>query len=814
MNVLKFGGSSVKDEVNISKVLEILLARRDDIAVVFSAMGGVTDQLIEISETAARKDPTYLELFKELKKRHKNVAKKLLSFTNFVIAEIELEKTHTNLKKLLAGVFIIGEISPRTMDYILSFGERTSSFIVAQALTERGKACDYLDARKLLVTNSTFGNAELEKESSHKKIKAHFKKHTKTQIITGFIASDAEGRTTTLGRGGSDYTAAIFGEALKADAIEIWTDVNGILSADPRKVKKAFTIPQVSYQEAMELSHFGAKVIYPPTIKPALDKKIPVYIKNTFEPENPGSVIKDKSWSHDKPVIGISSVSDIVLLSLEGPGMIGVPGIAARLFGALAMQKINIVLITQCSSEHSISFAVKPTDSKTAINLINDTFSSEIDRGFIYRVKEEKELCIVAVIGENMKSTPGISAKLFQALGINGINIAAIAQGSSELNISVVIHQKEQEKGLNVLHEAFFSDDLKDIHLYIVGVGLIGGTLIDQISKQQEILSSRHRINLQISGIANSRKMFFAEEIHDKDFWLDGLEKSNKKMNVSKFVDQMIDENRRNSIFIDNTSSKDVVNEYYRVLDNSISISTPNKLAASSSLIEFNQLKSISHKRGVPFAFETNVGAGLPVISTLQDLIKSGDKILKIEAVLSGSLSYIFNNFEPGESFSKIVKKAKELGLTEPDPREDLNGFDVRRKILILGREAGYELDEKDIELEFFLSEKARKANSIDAFLKIMENEDDSMETYIKNLEKSGKKPRMIAQLVDGKAKVGVQEVGVGSPFYGLKGSDNMIVFTTERYNERPLVVIGPGAGAEVTAAGLLAEIIRIANSI
>lgn len=814
MNVLKFGGSSVKDEVNISKVLDILVKRKDKIAVVFSAMGGVTDQLIELSQLASKKDNSYESKFKELKTRHLSTAKKLLSQKNYQIAKEELSKTHSNLKKILAGVSILGEISERTMDYIVSFGERTSAFIIALALNERKKKAEYLDARQIIVTDSNHGNASLIKKKSYRKIRAYFKNKTSIQIITGFIASDENGKTTTLGRGGSDYTAAILGEALKAKSIEIWTDVDGILSADPRKVEEAFTIPQVSYQEAMELSHFGAKVIYPPTIKPALDSKIPVFIKNTFNPDFKGTVIKDKSWSHDKPVIGISAVSDVLLLSLEGAGMIGVPGIAARLFGALAIKEINIILITQCSSEHAITFAVNPKDSKSAIQIINDTFSTEIEKGLIKEIIAESNLSVVAVIGENMKSTPGISAKLFSAMGRNGINIAAIAQGSSELNISVVIKKSQQKKALNVLHEAFFKDDTKDIHLYIVGVGLIGGKLIEQINSQQEILKNKYGISLQICAMANSRKMVFNNVQTDSENWSKRLSSSRKKMNISKFVEHMILENRRNAIFVDNTSSSDVIKEYKNILSNSISISTPNKLGASSIIKDFNQLKKIAAQRSVVYGYETNVGAGLPILSTIQDLIKSGDEIQKIEAVLSGSLSYIFNNFNGSQAFSDIVSEAKEKGLTEPDPRDDLNGYDVRRKILILAREAGHSIEEKEINIDYFLKPEMRKAKTINQFMSLLKKEDNNLQKYIEGLNAQNKKARMIASFSNNSAKVGVQEVNQSSPFYSLEGSDNMIVIHSKRYNVRPLVIRGPGAGADVTAAGVLAEILRISNSI
>ncbi len=814
MNILKFGGSSVKDDVNISKVLNILKKRKDNYAVVCSAMGGVTDQLISISQLAAKRNDQYKEAFNALRKRHVKTAKKLLNHTTFPVAKEALQKSHTDLKKILEGVFILGEISDRSRDYIVSFGERSSSYIIALALRDQGIKADYLDARKIIVTDSNHGNASILKKKTYRKIRSHFKEAKTIQIVTGFIAADENGKTTTLGRGGSDYTAAILAEALKAKSIEIWTDVDGILSADPRKVKKAFTIPQVSYQEAMELSHFGAKVIYPPTIRPALDAKIPVYIKNTFKPSFEGTVIKDKSWSQEKPIIGISAVNDVVLLSIEGPGMIGVPGIAARLFGALAMNKINIILITQCSSEHSITFAVKPEDAKIAVQTINETFGSEIERGLLKEIKVEHDLSIVATIGENMKSTPGISAKLFSSLGRNGINIVAIAQGSSELNISVVIEKKQVVKALNVIHESFFNNNTKNIHLYIVGVGLIGGKLIEQINAQQKILADKYGISLKISGLANSRKMQFFDENFEGDDWMEKLNASRKKMVISTFVKTMIQDNKRNAIFIDNTSSAEIIKEYSTILSNSISISTPNKLGASSKNSEFLKFKKLAKDRGVIYGYETNVGAGLPVINTIQDLIKSGDEVLKIEAVLSGSLSYIFNNFDGKKSFSSIVFEAKEKGLTEPDPREDLNGFDVRRKILILAREAGHELDEKDIKLQYFLKSNLRKAPTVDAFMTLLMQEDDQLQKYIEELNSKGKKARMIASFTQKETKVGVQEVDSSSPFYNLEGSDNMIVIYSKRYHDRPLVIRGPGAGAEVTAAGVLAEILRIANSL
>ena len=646
------------------------------------------------------------------------------------------------------------------------------------------------------------------------KIRDHYKANGSIQIVTGFVAAAKGGLTTTLGRGGSDYTAAILAAGLDAKVIEIWTDVNGVLTCDPRKVRKAFTIPNMTYAEAMEMSHFGAKVIYPPTIQPALGKNIPIVIKNTFNPEFKGTFISNNKGSNDRAVKGISSISDIALLTLQGSGLFGVPGIAGRLFSSLAVADINIILITQGSSEHSISFAVQPNLANKAKRKVEKAFEYEIQKGSIEPVKIENDLSVVAIIGENMRYQPGISGRLFQALGKNGINAIAIAQGSSELNISVVINSSNEVKALNALHEAFFLSDTKELHLFMIGVGLIGGTLINQIQAQADYLKNDRSIELKIIGLANSKKMVFDKEGIDLKIWKEILSSSDNKMTPLKFVEQMKSMNLSNSIFLDNTAADSIADLYPSILDASISISTPNKIATSSAYLKYKELKELAVKRGVYFGYETNVGAGLPVISTLNDLITSGDRILKIEGVLSGSLSFIFNSFTRDVQFSEIVKQAKTLGYTEPDPRVDLNGLDVRRKIIILAREAGIPLEATDVEIESILPSPVQKAKTVESFFSQLEKHNDFFESKRAEAENNGQALRMIARLEKHKAIISLVAVDSNNPFFTLSGSDNMIVFTTERYKERPLVIRGPGAGAEVTAAGVFAEIIKIGNQL
>lgn len=814
MKVLKFGGSSVAKPERIRGIVDILkdyYAAGDHFTVVFSAFGGVTDSLIEMSTLAAAGDDRYGEAFQAFADRHQDAIKELLPEGALrTETAAQMRKSHEVLKNLLYGIFLVREASTRSMDYVLSFGERSSSYIIAQTLQQAGIPAEYLDARKIIKTDKTFSAAKVNFAKTYEKVREYYAEHPKVQVVTGFIASAKGGLTTTLGRGGSDYTASLLAAGLKADAIEIWTDVSGVLTADPRRVKKAFTIPKMTYAEAMEMSHFGAKVIYPPTLMPAMKARIPLYIKNTFNPSFPGTKVSEESSPDGVAVRGISSINNIALLTISGSGLFGVPGISARLFGALAADGINIILITQGSSEHAISFAVQPNDADQARSAVEQAFEYELERGVVDPIKVERDLSVVAIIGENMRYQPGISGRLFQALGKNGINAVAIAQGSSELNVSVVIPREDENKALNALHEAFFLSDYKTLHLFIVGVGLIGGTLLRQIQEQNEYLRTKLGMEVKVVGMANSKKMVFEEEGLELDDWKKQLKASETKADLAVFVGRMRDLNLSNSIFVDNTADDKIATYYEGILDESISISTPNKVATSSSYLQYQRLQNIAAKRGVQFHYETNVGAGLPVISTLRDLLDSGDRIRKIEGVLSGSLSFIFNNFDGSRPYHEVVLEAKEKGFTEPDPRVDLSGKDVGRKILILARETGIPLETKDIELVGFLPEGAMEAPSVPDFFQVLENKADYFTKLQRDAAAEGKVLRMIATLEGDKASVGLQAVDTENPFHGLSGSDNMIAFTTDRYRERPLVVRGPGAGAEVTAAGVFAEIIKI----
>jgi aspartokinase/homoserine dehydrogenase 1 len=815
MKVLKFGGSSVATPERIKGIIEILrdyYSRGERFTVVFSAFGGVTDSLIKMSELAAKGDESYYDVFEEFRSRHETAIKALLGATLLEQVLPEFENNNEVLKNLLYGVFLVREASSRTMDYVLSFGERSSAFIITHALRQNGLHANYLDARQIIKTDKTFGAAKVDFTLTYEKIKEHYSQNTGIQIVTGFIASARGGLTTTLGRGGSDYTASLLAAGLDAKVIEIWTDVDGVLTADPRKVKRAFTIPSMTYAEAMEMSHFGAKVIYPPTLQPALAKAIPIYIKNTFNPSFAGTYISSKSDAGEYPVKGISSINDVALLTLQGSGLFGVPGIAGRLFSALAQAGINIILITQGSSEHSISFAIQPKLAKKAKRVVEKAFEYEMQMGVVDPVKVEDDLSVVAIIGEHMRYRPGIAGRLFQALGKNGINAVAIAQGSSELNISVVIQHSDESKALNALHEAFFLSGTNELHLFMVGVGLIGGTLIKQIREHAKFLKEKRSLEIKIIGLANSKKMIFNENGINLSQWKELLTKSEMAMKATDFIEKMKQLNLSNTIFIDNTANPEIAHQYESILDSSISISTPNKIATSSAYLQYQRLKNIAGKRGVQFMYETNVGAGLPVISTLNDLIISGDRILKIEGVLSGSLSFIFNSFQKGVRFSEIVKKAKELGYTEPDPRVDLNGLDVRRKLIILARETGMEMEASDVQIENILPEACQQAATIDEFFEAVVAADDHFEEMRVKAEEAGQVLRMIAKLENGTACINLEAVDSKHPFYSLSGSDNMIVFTTERYKDRPLVVRGPGAGAEVTAAGVFAEILKIGN--
>lgn len=813
MKILKFGGSSVAKPERISQIVTILkryVAQGQQFAAVFSAFGGVTDSIINMAQLAQNGDEQYREQLAAFKTRHREAAKALISKPRLDQVFSEQEIAFTEIGNILHGIYLVRDVSKRTMDYLLSFGERNSSFLISHVLKEHNVAASYLDARKLIKTDDQFGGAKVDFATTTANIQAHFKQHTDIQIITGFVASTADGITTTLGRGGSDYTCSIFAACLDAEEIQIWTDVNGVMTADPRKVKTAFSIDNMTYTEAMEMSHFGAKVIYPPTLQPALNKKIPIRIKNTFEPDFPGTKISDEIVATNLPIKGVTSISNINLLTLQGSGLVGVKGTAARLFQALAASGVNIIMITQGSSEYAINFAVMPGEAQLAKVAIEEEFALELKSNYIEPLKIEKNLSVIAVIGENMRYQPGIAGKVFQALGKNGVNLVAIAQGSSELNISMIIDHKNEVKALNAIHEAFFLSDTKVLHLFMIGVGLIGGTLIQQIQQQRDYLRKSRGLEIKVSGLANSKRYVMDSDGIDLDNWKNSLADSKEEMSIEEFIDNMKGLNLRNTIFIDNTANKDIPGYYASILDKSISIITPNKIAASSDYQIYVKLKSLAKKRNVGFLYETNVGAGLPVIRTLSDLISSGDEILKIEGVLSGSLSYIFNKFEAGMPFSDIVMEAKELGYTEPDPREDLSGMDVRRKLLILSREAGLPMEAEDIVIEGILPQACVDAPTVPEFFEALKANKAHFSNMIEQAAANGNKLRFIAALDHGKATISLKEVGADHPFYGLSGSDNMIVFTTARYKERPLVVRGPGAGAEVTAAGVFAEVISL----
>lgn len=815
MKVLKFGGSSVGTPERILSIVSILKSyydRGDNFTVVFSAFGGVTDALIEMARLASEGNPAYQDVFESFSKRHFDAIERLLSGALKQEIKDELFKNHEVLKNLLAGVFLVREASKRTMDYVLSFGERNSAYIISNVLQQHGIPAKYLNARQIIKTNKNFGNAKVDLKLTYAKIKEYYAHNSGIQIVTGFIASAKGGLTTTLGRGGSDYTASLLSAGLEATVLEIWTDVDGVLTADPRKVKKAFTISEMTYSEALEMSHFGAKVIYPPTLHPVMVNKIPLYIKNTFNPAFIGTRISNQTKKQERAVKGISSISKISLLTIQGSGLFGVPGIAGLVFSSLAQAGINVILITQGSSEYSISFAIDPVNAKLAKEVLEETFKNEIKNNLVDPIKVENNLSTVAIIGEQMRYMPGIAGRLFNALGKNGINVVAIAQGSSELNISVVVSHKDEVKALNALHDGFFLSESNQLHLFIVGVGLIGKALLAQMEKQSHFLNTKKGLELKIMGISNSRKMVFDENGIELNNWKEQLDSSDLPADIGGFVKKMNDLNLPNSIFVDNTANLEVAQQYSKILENSISISTPNKIANSSDYISYKNLHETARKRSVQFSYETNVGAGLPVISTLRNLIDSGDTIIKIEGVLSGSLSYIFNSLSPGKSFSNIVKEALDLGFTEPDPRADLGGLDVMRKILILSREVGFPLEMDDISFEPIIPSYLIDAPNIKSFLKELPKEDDYFSKLVS--DSVDEKLCVIAKLENGRASVKLEKVGMDSPFYHLEGSDNMIVFTTERYLERPLVVRGPGAGAEVTAAGVFAEILFIGHTL
>ena len=791
---------------SIKQVRNIIQKQNTSVIVVVSALGGITDLILKAARVAAGGTQDYHLILTEIKNRHYNSIKELFTEENPVLYIVK--DLLDELEQILTGITLVGELTPKTLDRIAGIGERISSHIVAQYITGATRK----DASEFIQTDSNFGKAAVDFKVTNQKIRNEFSSFSGIAVVPGFIAKNVKGEYTTLGRGGSDYTAAILAAALDAESLEIWTDVDGFMTADPRVISKAYTIAELTYSEAMELSHFGAKVVYPPTILPVYQKGIPIHVKNTFEPERAGTLIlRGGKTPKDKPIKGISSISNIALLTIQGLGMVGVTGISMRLFTALAKVNVNVILISQASSENSISVAIDESVVEMAEMSIKEEFSREIEAGQINKIDVERDLSVVAIVGENMKHTTGIAGKLFSTIGKNGINIIAIAQGASELNISWVVKNQELRKTLNVVHESFFLSENVELNVFLLGTGTVGSNLLQQINKQQQKLLVEKKLKIKLTGVANSRKMAFSRDGLSMDGYRKVLEDSEKKSGIRNFVDEMKSMNIFNSVFVDCTASNEAAIYYKEILQSNISIVTANKVAASSAYEIYYDLKNTAKEKGVKFLFETNVGAGLPIINTLNDLVNSGDKVLKIEAVLSGTLNFIFNTISENVPLSKTIRLAKEQGYSEPDPRLDLSGIDVARKILILARESGYPLDMNDITIERFVPDDLFEG-TMEQFWNAIPQLDKEFEEKRKRLESENKKWRFVALFEKGKARIGLKEVDSRHPFFDLEGSNNLVMYTTERYNEFPMLIKGYGAGASVTAAGVFADLIKVSN--
>jgi aspartokinase/homoserine dehydrogenase 1 len=809
MKVMKFGGTSIGSTASVLKVKEIVEAVKEPVIVVVSAISGITDQLLNTSRLASQGDCTYEKEYSQILNRHFEIAQEVISDPNIrnnvlkqIISLLE------ELENIFKGVFLVRDISQKTSDIIVSYGERLSSLILSHVIS----GVQLFDAREFIRTEKQFKKHIVDFKQSNELIKKTFEEIPAISIVPGFISRDIHtGDTSNLGRGGSDYTASILAAALDATILEIWTDVDGFMTADPKVISNAYVIQELSYIEAMELSNFGAKVIYPPTIFPAYHKNIPILIKNTFNPESRGTFISKNKTGSTKSIKGISSIDDTCLITVQGLGMVGVIGVNYRIFKALSKAGISVFMVSQASSENTTSFAVKNEDAELSVIALKEEFHLELSQGEINDIKSEKDLATVAIVGENMKRTPGIAGRLFGTLGRSGISVIACAQGASETNISFVIDKHYLRKALNSIHDSFFLSEYKVLNIFVTGIGTVGGHLLEQIKQQQETLMKQNGLKLNVVGIADLDHILLDRRGIHLDTYLKTLREEGMSTTPELLRDEILKMNIFNSVFVDCTASTQISDLYGTFLSNNISVVTANKIAASSEYENYSSLKETARKKGIKFLFETNVGAGLPIINTMNALINSGDKIVKLQAVLSGTVNYIFNTISAEIPLSKAIWMAKEARFSEPDPRIDLSGIDVIRKLVILTREAGYEVSQLDVEKKLFIPDRFFQG-SLDDFWKSIPELDAEFEEKRKKLEMEGKRYRFVAEMDRGKCSLGLQAVSRSHPFYELEGSNNIIMITTERYDEFPMIIKGYGAGAAVTAAGVFADIISIAN--
>jgi aspartokinase/homoserine dehydrogenase 1 len=814
MKVLKFGGAALASVENMNKVIAVVesQSKNNQLFIVASATSGTTNRLIEAGILASDGNEEYKKIILEIEKRQFEFINGLFPLDKQSDIKLQSKQLINEIDDICKGIYLLKEIFPKTNDFLMSFGERLSGILLYNSLLQANIETIFIDAREVIITDDNFGQANVNFEKTNQAILEKTKNSSQNYFLSGFIASTIKGKATTLGRGGADFTASIVAAAVEAEILELWKDVDGVMTANPAIVSSAYPIEKLSYEEAMELSHFGAKVIYAPSINPAFRKEIPILIKNILHPEGKGTYISKEGTKNGKPVKGLSSVDKIALLTLSGGGMVGVTGVAARLFTALSNALVNVIFITQASSEHSISLAIAKDQEEIARKVVNKEFENEITLGKIKELEVEHHLSIVAIVGDNMKESVGLSGKTFNALGQNGVNVRAIAQGSTERNISIVINRVDVHKAMNVLHEQFFLSKTKKVHLFLVGVGNVGSALISQIEEQYEYLKAEHKLEIKIIAMANSRKMLFEHNGINLKTWKTDLMEKGETSSSEKFLEKMHYFNLRNSVFVDNTASEQIAELYSDILENSISVVASSKIAASSNYSSYVNMNQLARKKNIKLLYEANVGAGLPILKTIADMMKSGDKIIRIQAVLSGSLNFIFNHFQENTSFTSVVRQAVEQGYTEPDPRIDLSGLDVARKILILARESGFNLEMADISIQNFIPQEIMQKESISDFLSALKENDSYFNDLRQNAADKQKKLRYVADFNEGKASVGLIEADSSQPYYQLDGKDNIVLLYTKRYKEQPLVIKGAGAGSEVTASGVFADIISIVN--